>query len=36
MFDTLMKDYNETDVKKSFNIPTENPFKGQWYNRKNM
>jgi hypothetical protein len=29
MFDTLMKDYNETDVKKSFNIPTENPFKGQ-------
>ncbi len=29
MFDTLMKDYNETDVKRSFNIPTNNPFTGQ-------
>jgi len=26
MFDTLMKDYNETDVKQSFNIPSDNPF----------
>jgi hypothetical protein len=26
MFDTLMKDYNELDVKKSFNYPNENPF----------
>jgi hypothetical protein len=26
MFDTIMNDYSEMDVKKSFNIPTENPF----------
>lgn len=26
MFDTIMKDYNETDIKKSFNFPNENPF----------
>jgi hypothetical protein len=26
MLDTIMKDYNETDIKKSFNFPNENPF----------
>ena len=26
MMDTLMNDYNEMEVKQSFNIPTENPF----------
>lgn len=29
MFDTLMKDYNEMEVKQSFNIPSENPFNRQ-------
>lgn len=26
MFDTIMNDYSDIEVKKSFNIPTENPF----------
>ncbi len=26
MFDTIMNDYSDMDIKKSFNIPTENPF----------
>jgi hypothetical protein len=31
MFDTIMNDYSDMDVKKSFNIPTENPFNRLWY-----
>jgi hypothetical protein len=29
MYDTLMKDYNELEVKDSFNIPNDNPFNRQ-------